>query len=120
MAQALFNKKAKERNLRATSLSCGIFAGNEGIHSGARNALCTLGVCDFSHASQNICEKLVESADRIYAMSSNHAFSVLAQFPSASEKLYAFPEDIFDPFGMDDETYLECAYNRFRCGYILV
>ena len=110
MAEALFNAKAKEHGLSARASSCGIFAHGEGMHSGAKNALCTLGICDFSHTSQNICNSLVENADRIYTMTSNHAISVLAQFPNSKDKLYTFPKDIFDPFGMDDETYLECAY----------
>ncbi len=76
-----------------------------------------------SHRSSRASSYLVDDAYLILTMTRNHKRAILAYFPGANGKVYTLKEfaknkndyimqnniDICDPYGMDLETYRQCA-----------
>ncbi len=107
MAEALFNSIAHKNGFELEASSCGLFADNNSISENAKYALLEKGI-DFEHNSRNIDEKIVEEADIIFGISKKHAAAVMSMFPKYSHNVFAFPEDISDPFGSDMQVYRNC------------
>lgn len=108
MAQALFNAKAKTFGIDANASSFGFFAQTgESISTNAVFALKDIGI-DFTHTSSQITQEDVENADMIFGISQSHARNLCAMFPTHADKIYSFPTDISDPFGLDLEAYKRC------------
>ena len=115
MAEAIFESEAEDIDAKADS--AGTFAMN-GSHAtlNAMNALESLGIEAPKHKAKQITGKLTEWADLILVMEETHAEELCAMFPDAEEKTqtligFATGEsgDISDPFGGDEEEYLQCA-----------
>jgi len=106
MAAALFAHKYSHI---ADSGSCGVSAsGRTPIAKEAAEALRLRGVAPdlfAGHISRRATDELLDSADKIICMTGDHARYVILHFPSVATKVFAMPEDIFDPFGCDLATY---------------
>lgn len=92
--------------------SAGSFAPTGGLIS--RGSLAELerrGIQAASHRSQSLSVELIQSSERIYAMSPEHCQAVLDLVPSASErvKLLDEPRAVTDPVGGDADEYRRCA-----------
>ncbi len=108
MAEAIFNDKAKTFGIDANAASFGLFAQTgEPISTNAASSLRDIGI-DFSHASEQITQEAVENADMIFGISQSHARNLCAMFSECADKIYSFPSDISDPFGLDLEAYKKC------------
>lgn len=105
MAEALFNKKAKEAEIRAEASSAGLFADGAPLSCGARKALFDFGVTDFEHTSKQLTPQMLTDADYVVGISARHAAEIAEKYPEYSDKIFAFPTDITDPFGMSTEVY---------------
>ena len=113
MAEAIFNYFADGKSLYASS--CGIYGdGTSSISVNAKKALAETGI-DFEHTSTPISKKLIEKSDYIIGMTANHAGSILSMFPEFSDKVYAMPKDISDPYGGSLETYRACRNEITEC-----
>lgn len=107
MAEALFNKKAKDAGICAKASSAGLFADGSPLSYGAREALLDFGIQDFEHISVQLSEEMLGEYDYIVGISARHASSVAEKYPEYSDRIFAFPTDIPDPFGMSTEVYKE-------------
>lgn len=107
MAEALFNSIANKSCLGFKASSCGLCADNACISENAKKALLEKGL-DFEHNSCNIDEKMVQEADYVFGITKRHASAVISMFPEYAHKVFAFPEDISDPFGCDLQLYRNC------------
>ncbi len=135
MAEALFkhiltNKKDELKNIKA--VSAGIYAWEgDRASAGAMEALKEKGIDVMEHSSRLLTPKLVEEADLVLTMTSNHKRAVLDMCPEAKEKVYTLKEyvlnhdnkelyisdsdsgeinhDIKDPYGQSVDIYRESA-----------
>ncbi len=105
MAEAIFNKKACETGIDAKASSAGLFADGTPLSISAKEALSNCGISDFRHTSRQLCEDMLGEYDYIIGISSHHASSVAQMYPNYSDKVFAFPTDISDPFGKSFEVY---------------
>ena len=113
MAEAIFNHLAGGKDFYASS--CGIYGdGVSPISGNAKKALAETGI-DFEHTSTPISKELLEKSDYIIGMTANHAGSILSMFPECSDKVYAMPKDISDPYGGNLETYRACRDEITEC-----
>lgn len=63
---------------------------------------------DFDHSAKSVTVQDLESADLVIAMTRGHKARLeeaFGRYPS----IHAMPEDIPDPYGEDENTYLQCA-----------
>jgi len=110
MAEAIFNKIARERGLAAEAFSRGIAAPvGEGASGNAIEAAAELG-CDLTaHAARQLTREDVMKADLIYTMSAAHAEAIKRAFPAEAEKVGAISDGpVPDPFGGDIDEYRAC------------
>ncbi len=105
MAQALFNRKAKELNIKALAFSRGLCADGSAISDNAVMALEEGGVSDFVHISRTVSEDDVRDSDFVIGISSRHAARLIAEYPKYCDKVYSFPFDVSDPFGGNIDVY---------------
>ena len=113
MAEAVFNHLADGKDLSASS--CGIYGdGVSPVSDNAKTALAETGI-DFEHTSTPISKELVEQADFVIGMTSNHVRSIISMFPEYSDKVYAMPTDISDPYGGNIDTYRACRDEITKC-----
>jgi protein-tyrosine-phosphatase len=78
----------------------------------AVQTLADLGLDLDAHETQPLTEKAVRHADVIYAMTRSHREAIVAQWPTAAERvevLAADGSDICDPIGGPVERYRQCA-----------
>lgn len=61
------------------------------------------------HISQPVTQELLNWADFVYCVTEHHLAFLNASFPESGNKFFAFSSSIPDPFGQDDEAYLDCA-----------
>ncbi|MBQ3866204.1 MAG: hypothetical protein II776_04825, partial [Clostridia bacterium] len=116
MAEALLNDLAGSRGWRRTrALSAGLYAeaGAE-ISRNARLVLeRTFGITGFRHAAQPMTKALFDGADAVIGMTENHAALLRLQY-GPSEKIFAMPVDVGDPWGGDAALYEACARQIVR------
>ena len=118
MAEAIFNHFSHGTNLYASS--CGIYGdGISQISANAKNALSEIGI-DFSHTSLPVTKELIESADYVIGMTSNHANSVISMFPEYADKIFVMPKDISDPYGCNIDVYRSCRDEICECIKMLI
>ncbi|MDI9477081.1 MAG: low molecular weight protein arginine phosphatase [Natronincolaceae bacterium] len=135
MAEAIFkhilaNRKDGPQNIKV--MSAGIYAweGDKASY-GAVEALKERGIDIMEHSSKLLTPKLLEKADLVLTMTSNHKRAVLEMCPGAREKVYTLKEyvlshdnkelyisdsdfdwinqDIKDPYGQSVDVYRESA-----------
>ena len=108
MAEAIFNEKAKKLGFDAISASRGLFVnGSFPISENARVVLYDLGI-KFNHTSTVISENDLKSSDMVFGITQNHAKTLCTMFPDQCDKIYSFPTDISDPYGLDIDSYKAC------------
>jgi len=93
MAEALFRHMANERGLDVEVKSAGVAAfDGQAISAHAKNVLTQRGVDVQDFRSTSLDEDLVNWADLILTMTSQHKRMLLEAFPSAVDKTYALKE----------------------------
>jgi protein arginine phosphatase len=117
MAEKLLNKLARDKGLSWEALSCGTSATRAlGVPSGVKKALAGHGVEVVSHMSRAATENLLEWADVVLAMSTEHVEILNQRFPTKKEKIQLFRghlglprPDVADPIGKPDREYELCC-----------
>ena len=110
MAEAIFNKLAKEKGLNVRAISAGLAA--DGVSPMSKNSVEVLsenGVeFDSDFTSTQIDSGIVAKCDKIVGITSTHAMSLMMRYPQFVEKIFAMPQDIVDPYGGDIGVYRAC------------
>lgn len=109
MAQGLFEKIIKDRNLEnITCSSCGIYAySGDCASENAVKAAAELGADISLHRSRSFSPYISDETDLFVCMTENHA-TLLRTIVDPS-KVTVLGDGISDPYGGDYETYLNCA-----------
>ena len=109
MAQALAEKMIEDNGLDIKVGSAGLFAdGHSPASENARRAVVRYGASLEGHVSTPLTEKAAKEADRIYAMTQDHAKLLKLSRPDLSDRIELFDpdgKDIPDPYGGDIEVY---------------
>lgn len=114
MAEALFNNFTSDID-SVSSSSCGIYAdGISPLSKNASNVLNELGIT-FEHISVPVTEAVLKNADYIICMTANHAKTLISMFPDYSDRIYAMPIDIDDPYGGSLDDYRQCREQLTAC-----
>lgn len=135
MAEALFkrmlvNKKDELKGIKIISAGIHAWEGDRASY-GAKEVLKERGIDVTEHSSRLLTPELIEGADLVLTMTSNHKRIVLHMCPGAREKVYTLKEyvlgynnkelyipgtafeeinhDIKDPYGQSVDTYRESA-----------
>ena len=110
MAEAVFNKLAKEKGVNMRALSAGLAA--DGMSPMSKNSADVLrenGVeFDENFTSTQIDAGTVAKCDKIVGITGSHAMSLIMRYPQFATKIFAMPCDIPDPYGCDIDAYREC------------
>lgn len=110
MAEAMFNKMIKDRNIAdvsASSAGIAAYAGSPASEN-AMAAVKELGADLSRHKARLVTRKLVDESDQIYCMSDSHAKTLKGLFPEAEAKIKVLGGGIEDPFGGDINVYRAC------------
>ncbi|HEX7378871.1 MAG TPA: Sua5/YciO/YrdC/YwlC family protein [Pirellulales bacterium] len=112
LAQKLKCPPAEIEDCGAIVMSAGIAAmlGGRAAHE-AIQTLAPLGIDLTAHESQPLSEQLVRHADLILAMTRSHRQAILAEWPSAAERVKLLSHDgadVADPVGGPAELYERC------------
>lgn len=124
MAEALFNaeiKKNPDFNKKYKAYSAGIYAfeGDPASHEAIEVMKDEFGIDISSHRARVLNYDDIRDSWLILTMTEHHKEMILDIYPEGAGKVHtlkAFAEagddnpDIIDPFGMDTETYKNCAY----------
>lgn len=98
-------------------LSAGIFT-SEGMpaSSHAIEALLLDGIDISSHRTQQLSQRMIESADLIITMTRKQCEELRDRFPDKKENIYTlghlaedYDKDVSDPFGMDFQSYINTS-----------
>jgi len=120
MAEALFKRMLQEEYLDNDydCSSAGIYAfEGDGASKGAISAAMQDGLDLTDHYARILSYDMVKDAYIIFTMTSNHKRMVLDVYPECQDKIFTLKEfaeyaagdmDIIDPFGMDEDAYLDC------------
>lgn len=111
MAEAIFNKLAKEKACKVRSCSAGLFVENKKVEQNARDALKTMGIT-IRHKPTKITREMFDSADLVLTMTREQ--KLLLEREVKSNKLFSIAEftsgiDISDPYGQNLEKYIDTA-----------
>ncbi|WP_298705883.1 low molecular weight protein arginine phosphatase [uncultured Veillonella sp.] len=115
MAEGLMRHKAEVEQKEINTLSAGLFCVPGGsVSPYAREAV--KDIVDISdHGTRPLSIPLMEAADLVVGLSSDHKNTLLRQFPHMKDKIVTLGElagtgeDVQDPFGGTQEEYLACA-----------
>lgn len=110
MAEAVFNKLAKEAGLDACALSAGLCPNvGEPISDNSFRVLSSHGMDASNHRAKAVSEELVKNA-HVYTMTAYHADVLKRIFPTANVMPLSYT-DITDPYGGNrdyyEKTYLQ-------------
>ena len=119
MAEAIFNKRASEYGIDAVADSRGLASDGSGISRNANLVLSEIGIDASEHISANVSEKDMREADFVIGITSRHASALIGAFPKYCDKVFAFPFDVSDPFGGNEEVYRK-ARNEISRGIDIV
>ena len=108
LAEGIMNKRAKEMNLPVTAESAGLaaFSGDE-ASSGSILAAKTMGIDISAHRSRPFSLYMKEEYDLFVVMTESHKAALLPYI--SEEKIIVLGGGIPDPYGGNEETYLDCA-----------
>lgn len=123
MAAFLARRQLAERGLDWTVSSAGLSAAaGASMTPPAVQALIRRNVPLHAHQAQAVTEDLMKSADKVLAMTTNHARELRSRFPHQARKVEVLGSylrqdqhgddaecDIVDPFGGSDEVYEQSA-----------
>lgn len=110
-AQILCDRAKKDSaQARLTASSAGLLAQpGAPMSDNAEAALRVLGIEPSPHAARTVTEEMVRDADLVVGLTSAHAMQLMLRFPDAASRISAFPMDVCDPFGGDEQEYVCCA-----------
>lgn len=109
MAQAIFNDRAKSKNIDARADSAGVTAfEGAGITPNAEEALFQIGIDASSHLATRFRPDRAAEYDLIVAMTPAHAQMIESMAPELRGKIRVMGQGIPDPFGMDLDEYIAC------------
>ena len=109
MAEAIFNKIAKEKGLGLRAISAGLAASGSPISGNSAEVFRENGVSfDESFTSAQIDAPIVAKCDKVIGITASHAMSLMMRYPQFAGKIFAMPDDISDPFGGDIDVYRKC------------
>ena len=127
MAEAIYNHIAAQRGFSGThqAFSAGIYpVSGDPVTAGAVHAVKTLFGADLrGHASRLLEARDLKEAWLVLAMTRHHVESIRDGFPGLEDRVFTLKEfagydvrdqDIPDPFGTFDETYIACALEIFE------
>ena len=110
MAEAIFNKIAKEKGVNIRAISAGLSA--DGISPMSKNSAEVLREnkleFDENFTSTPIDAGIAAKCDKLVGITGSHAMSLMMRYPQFAEKIFAMPYDIPDPFGGDIDVYRAC------------
>ncbi len=106
MAHEIFNSKIDNGSFYAISAGLATFDGCP-ITDNAKEALEEIGI-NSNHSSKQITKDMLDAADYVIGMTSNHAKIIIESFPNIHNKVYSFPKDIVDPYGGNIDIYRAC------------
>lgn len=119
MAQALAEKMIEDNGLDIKVGSAGLFAdGHSPASEKAKRAVIRYGASLEGHVSTPLTEKAAKEADRIYAMTQDHAKLLKLSRPDLSDRIELFDpdgKDIPDPYGGSQKVYDDCAERINEC-----
>lgn len=107
MAMFLFNKIAKERNLNIVADSAGLAAYGDPINPNSAKCLAKIGINNINYTSKSLNYYMVDEADLIVVMEHVHK-NALLNAGVDSNKILVLSDGISDPYGGDEEVYLNC------------
>ncbi|MDD6012590.1 MAG: ribosomal protein S18-alanine N-acetyltransferase [Oscillospiraceae bacterium] len=108
MAQALMEKKCREKKLNILCRSCGLGAfSGEPASDGAVLAMESYGIDLSIHRSAGISAYMFDEYDLFVCMTPGHAVSLAPYVPR--ERLLVLGGGIPDPYGGSEEVYRQCA-----------
>lgn len=128
MAEYYFNSfdVIKTKNYRAKSAGIHAFEGDKATR-GAIKAMDKLFSIDLKdHLSSYLNREQIENASFVLAMTNLHKLEILRIFPEYKYKVYTLREfvgvnlDVDDPFGLDDESYINTAQKIANLTNILI
>jgi len=106
MAAALAKSIFEENNISAAVYSAGVSAWDgQPASAHAVTAMHEDGINLQLHISQRVSVKLLDNAELVFAMTSQHLAAIKSVCPTAN----AFALDVSDPFGGDLEMYRQTA-----------
>lgn len=122
MAEGLFEEIIKSKCIRTgvfSVMSAGLMT-IDGLEASkyAVEAMQNTGIDISGHQSKRLTVDMIEEADLILAMTLSHKIELIHMCQKAKGKTYTLKEyantedsnmDITDPFGMDIDTYQQCA-----------
>lgn len=119
MAEMMFNALAEDAELPLRAESAGVSAlEGENMAPNVREVLEELGIRAAVHRARQISEKMVEGADLILTMNTQHSAELRKLSRSSDQKIYTLPEyvdggngqkEISDPYGHTLATYRASA-----------
>ncbi len=121
MAEWLFRRQLRMMEIedQVHVESAGLFAVDGGaLSSGAKKVLSrSFSVQAGTHQARTLNQAMIDHADIVITMTTQHKEAVLKRYPEAKHKLFTMLEyafkgvgDITDPFGASDDVYEETAY----------
>lgn len=112
----------KNSECKIRAVSAGIVPNvGEDISRGAINALLHEGIDSdpenqwMTHKAVAVNRGMIEKCDFVVGISSYHAMALMSMYPEFASKITSMPRDISDPYGGDDETYINCL-NEIKDG----
>lgn len=111
MAQAIFDREIMLRGLENyfESDSAGIFADGSPLSGGAKNALSSLGISNFSHTSKRLTPETISSSHIILCMTQSHRAYINAPNVFTLYEFTGACGDVSDPYGASDAIYYNTA-----------
>ena len=110
IAEGLFNKQAKEKEIDWRAVSCGLSASIG--QPASKNAVLVLkeyGIDLSGHRSSQVNEQMLQNVDMILCATRRHMDLLAASFPSMKYKMAVLGEEIPDPYGGEIEIYSKTA-----------
>ncbi len=108
MAMAVFNSLCREKDIPAEAFSAGLHTEFGLPYSqDAVAALAETGI-SLAGSSRPLSPELLEECDCIFGLTYAISTSLVAAFPTCSDKIYRFPAEVSDPFGGDLAVYRRC------------
>ena len=115
MAQGIFEKMLGDKASYIVG-SAGIFAHPDAkINPMAQKQLAKRGIDMHDRQSVQVTQQIIDDADLVLAMTASHHRFLVQSYPSSAEKIHLLgdytnrADDVFDPYGGNDQTYDTCA-----------
>ena len=105
MAQAVFNKLSKEKNIDAAAFSAGLYTQDALPYSPNTIEVLRENDIALTGSSKQITKEMLDQCDIVFGLTYSLSTALVSAFPQSSEKIYRFPLEVPDPFGGDIALY---------------